>query len=228
MRDKQMQKFLGLHTGFARGIISGNKPENRIKLFSILEHGEHLKKYFLSPKACLGIIRRSNGRGKTIPARLLAALESRLVGHEPGQPNDTFATLMASGAGVSRPAGMGSELDFLVLEKESSESVTAFVQNQRDEVREMEVVGALAVYRGAKQQSYIHEHEKHVVRRVTPKECERLQGFPDDWTRIPFGGKMPENCSDAPRYKACGNSFAVPVIKWIGQRILLNIKSSLE
>jgi DNA (cytosine-5)-methyltransferase 1 len=54
------------------------------------------------------------------------------------------------------------------------------------------------------------------VRRLTPVECERLQGFPDDWTSVPFRGKP---ASDAPRYKAIGNSMAVPVVRWIGERI---------
>ena len=57
------------------------------------------------------------------------------------------------------------------------------------------------------------------VRRLTPMECERLQGFPDNWTRIPWRGKPAENCPDAPRYTACGNSMAVPVMRWIGTRI---------
>ena len=57
------------------------------------------------------------------------------------------------------------------------------------------------------------------VRRLTPCECERLQGFPDDWTRIPWRGATAENCPDGPRYKACGNSMAVPVMRWIGERI---------
>ena len=52
------------------------------------------------------------------------------------------------------------------------------------------------------------------VRRLTPRECERLQGFPDDWTAIP-GAK------DSPRYAALGNSMAVPVMRWIGARIAL-------
>jgi len=58
------------------------------------------------------------------------------------------------------------------------------------------------------------------VRRLTPRECERLQGFPDDWTRIPWRGKSAEDCPDGPRYKACGNSMAVPVMRWIGKRII--------
>lgn len=57
------------------------------------------------------------------------------------------------------------------------------------------------------------------VRRLTPRECERLQGFPDDWTLIPYRGKPAEECPDTPRYRAIGNSMAVPVMGWIGKRI---------
>jgi DNA (cytosine-5)-methyltransferase 1 len=57
------------------------------------------------------------------------------------------------------------------------------------------------------------------VRRLTPVECERLQGFPDHWTRIAYRNKPPELCPDGPRYKAIGNSWAVPVVRWIGERI---------
>jgi DNA (cytosine-5)-methyltransferase 1 len=57
------------------------------------------------------------------------------------------------------------------------------------------------------------------VRRLTPVECERLQGFPDNWSRISWKGKPEEECPDGPRYKACGNSMAVPVMRWIGERI---------
>jgi DNA (cytosine-5)-methyltransferase 1 len=61
--------------------------------------------------------------------------------------------------------------------------------------------------------------EELSVRRLTPIECERLQGFPDGFTQIPWRGKEPENCPDGPRYKALGNSMAVPVMRWIGERI---------
>jgi hypothetical protein len=54
------------------------------------------------------------------------------------------------------------------------------------------------------------------VRRLLPVECERLQGFPDDWTNIPWRGKP---APDGPRYKSMGNSMAVPVMSWIGRRL---------
>ena len=175
--------------------------------------------------------------------------------------------------------------------------VVAFASNQRDEVRELEVAGALAAQPGIKQQTYIcradgqtnamtsvdmaptltshakkdppliypaedstgedepvtsqihggkpgggkgaliqrdmsatlsthntqtpitgdHEKRDLTVRRLTPRECERLQGFPDDYTDIPYRNKA--HAPDGPRYKALGNSMAVPVMRWIGERI---------
>lgn len=59
------------------------------------------------------------------------------------------------------------------------------------------------------------------VRRLTPVECERLQGFPDGFTDIPWRKKPAGECPDGPRYKALGNSMAVPVMHWIGKRIQL-------
>jgi DNA (cytosine-5)-methyltransferase 1 len=66
-----------------------------------------------------------------------------------------------------------------------------------------------------------HGHEPSIVqhmavRRLTPTECERLQGFPDGYTDIKPNGKL---TPDGPRYKALGNSMAVPVMKWIGEKI---------
>ncbi len=59
------------------------------------------------------------------------------------------------------------------------------------------------------------------VRRLTPVECERLQGFPDGYTQIPWRNKHASECPDGPRYKALGNSMAVPVMRWIGERVRL-------
>lgn len=61
------------------------------------------------------------------------------------------------------------------------------------------------------------------VRRLTPIECERLQGFPDNHTQVPYRNKSINQCPDGQRYKAIGNSMAVPVMKWIGERIKLAV-----
>lgn len=67
---------------------------------------------------------------------------------------------------------------------------------------------------------------RYVVRRLTPEECELLQGFPRDWTKVPYHGKPAEKCPDTPRYKAIGNSMAVPVMRWIGRRMQMVDKAT--
>jgi DNA (cytosine-5)-methyltransferase 1 len=67
---------------------------------------------------------------------------------------------------------------------------------------------------GGSSRSYIAQ--PWAVRRLTPTECERLQGFPDGWTDIPIGNRR---AADGPRYKALGNSMAVNAMRWIGMRI---------
>lgn len=132
----------------------------------------------------------------------------------------------------------------------NNRQAVAFTQNQRDELRTVDVPGALSAQPGMKQQTYIAEsigcseeltastelagtlqrggeggrHDgvmqpNMAVRRLTPVECCRLQGFPDNYTKIPYRKKTADNCPDGPRYKAIGNSMAVPVMRWIGQRI---------
>lgn len=63
-------------------------------------------------------------------------------------------------------------------------------------------------------------YQPSIIRKLTPTECERLQGFPDNWTQIPYRNKSLEDCPDSPRYKAIGNSMAVPVMRWIGKRLV--------
>ena len=149
-------------------------------------------------------------------------------------------------------AGIGIGGDPMFTLQAGKQHAVAFAQNQRNEVRTLDVAGALAAEPGTKQQTYLafnmHKSgnaqsslgiaEDHTdclrafekspfvvhslgmaVRRLTPRECERLQGFPDDYTLIPWRRKAVENCPDGPRYRALGNSMAVPVMHWIGSRI---------
>ncbi len=69
------------------------------------------------------------------------------------------------------------------------------------------------------EREYVAHAPAMAVRRLTPVECERLQGFPDNWSQIPWKGKPSEQCPDGPRYKCAGNSMAVPVMRWIGEQI---------
>lgn len=119
---------------------------------------------------------------------------------------------------ASGPDGVGVQADHAyTLEARAEVQAVAFAQNQRDEVRLMEVAGALAAEPGMKQQTYAMQGM--AVRRLTPVECERLMGFPDSYTSIPWRKKPAEDCPDGPRYKALGNSWAVPCVAWIGRRI---------
>lgn len=184
-------------------------------------------------------------------------------------------------AGITeKGGGFALSEDVTPTLKNDHNPAVAFASNQRDEVRELDVAGALAAQPGIKQQTYIcradgqanamtsvdmaptltshakkdppliypaedsigedaliqrdmsatlsthntqtlitggREKRSLTVRRLTPRECERLQGFPDDYTDIPYRNK--EHAPDGPRYKALGNSMAVPVMRWIGERI---------
>lgn len=99
--------------------------------------------------------------------------------------------------------------------------VVAVSGNQRGELRfqggDGEVCGAIPAHSSGKQIQAVVQGR--VVRRLTPRECERLQGFPDDWTLVPYRGRPADRCPDTPRYRAIGNSMAVPVMRWIGKRI---------
>jgi DNA (cytosine-5)-methyltransferase 1 len=99
----------------------------------------------------------------------------------------------------------------------------AFAENQRNQVREMRVAGALGTVRRGDAKNETILANRWAVRRLTPRECERLQGFPDDHTLVPFGNKpMP----DGQRYKMCGNSMAVNVIDWLGERIEMDLEAN--
>jgi DNA (cytosine-5)-methyltransferase 1 len=93
------------------------------------------------------------------------------------------------------------------------EGAVAFAQNQTGEIREGEVFNTLNQNSNASGRNTPLLKSGMSVRRLTPTECERLQGFPDGYTKINA------KTADGPRYKALGNSMAVPVMAWIGQRI---------
>lgn len=80
----------------------------------------------------------------------------------------------------------------------------------------------IGIYERSLCQSYASAYRAGIkIGEAETREDERLQGFPDDWTRIPYRGKPADECPDGPRYKAIGNSMAVPVMRWIGERIAM-------
>ena len=123
--------------------------------------------------------------------------------------------------------GVGQEGDPMFTINTVDHHAVAFTQNQRDEVRDLGgIAGALQAEPGMHQQTFIASEQSQqivnaanqtasVVRRLTPTECERLQGFPDGWT---------EGQADTHRYKQMGNAVAVPVVEWIMERLVANDK----
>ena len=118
-------------------------------------------------------------------------------------------TLCASGAGLSRPAGMGSETDFCIV------PAAVDCRNFRET---QEISGTLQAKTASGGYSLNYQNPIRIgcyVRRLTPLECERLQGFPDFWTEQGGGRSI----SDTNRYQMLGNSIAVPCVAYIMQGI---------
>lgn len=158
---------------------------------STLSGTQHQAEHELSP---------SLKDGSKSPMAVAFDMRGREGGAMPEGPHDTANIRAASGG--------------------SSRSYVAFAQNSRDEVRfqgDGLISGSLAADEGMKQRTYLAA--SWGVRRLTPKECERLQGFPDGFTEIPWRGKEPADCPDGPRYKSLGNSMATPCMIFIGERI---------
>jgi DNA (cytosine-5)-methyltransferase 1 len=106
------------------------------------------------------------------------------------------------------------------LDTDGHTVAVAFHQNQRAEVTTNDTAGALNSGGGKPGQGYPAAHIGSAVRRLTPTECEKLQGFPDGWTDVAYRGKP---TADGPRYRALGNAFAVPVVRWIARRIVREV-----
>ncbi|PHN32139.1 DNA cytosine methyltransferase [Pseudomonas sp. ICMP 460] len=108
--------------------------------------------------------------------------------------------------------------------------VAAFAENSRSELRYEDgdggITGAMSTGGGKPGQGTPSVQIGSAVRRLTPVECERLQGMADDYTLIPWRGKLASECPDGPRYKAIGNSKAVTVVRWLGLRLLQQITPS--
>ena len=121
---------------------------------------------------------------------------------------DVAQPLMAGG-----PVGGNQGGDFIV------ETLAVAFQSSQSGIRVGPAHATLDANNGARRHNGVLFNS--AVRRLTPVECERLQGFPDNFTAIPWRKKPADECPDGPRYKAIGNSMAVPVMRWIGERIQL-------
>lgn len=248
-----------LNTGVCPRVVRGSS------LWQILEPHPQ-RKYYLSRKACLGILRRARKRGKELPATLKLALEmqsglrmidlvilAQMDNHQPlifeshgmdaryRQMGDVAPTMSARyGTGGNNVPLVGEQVFCITgnaidrepenggngigYQENVSYTLTGFDRHAVCSVSE--VVGALCKgdEKGAGSQ-YVEQGKCVVdlytcepagdkdlpillIRRLTPLECERLQGFPDGWTDIP-------GASDSARYKALGNSVAIPCVDFV-------------
>lgn len=140
------------------------------------------------------------------------------------------------GGNTGQSGGTGylgqDECAFTVATSEDQMVAVPFAENSRSELRiegDGKRTGALSAGGGKAGQGAPMIATRYAVRRLTPRECERLMSFPDDFTRIPWRGKPAEQCPDGPRYKALGNSWVVNEVKKLAHKIQLveDIKSSL-
>jgi len=130
---------------------------------------------------------------------------------------DVMSTLLSSTAGISRPGNAVTEHE-TYIPMTSAYSIREDAKANTFSATELEVANALKALQPSTQSHHAQTFvaQPVAVRRLTCVECERLQGFPDHYTDIKPKGKQ---TPDGPRYKALGNSMAVPVMNWIGQKI---------
>jgi DNA (cytosine-5)-methyltransferase 1 len=169
-----------------------------------------------TPAVCYDM--RGNGDGKVCP---------NLTGDHASRPTDYTPVIFTqnSRSEVRKIGGDGKVTGAVTSEPGAQcQNYLAFTQNQAGDVLTGAVAPAVSTNANASGRNSAKVQLGPAVRRLTPRECERLQGFPDDQTLVPFRGKP---ACDGPRYKAIGNSWAVPCARWIGERIELVERSGL-
>ena len=167
----------------------------------------------------------STGGGKPGQGTPCIAFSCKDYGND--ATNELSPTLTAMGHGESHANAGGQVAVCVTGDITHTLKAEGFDASEDGTGRGQPIVAAVAGTIGANHGNVKAEHAwtgqlagvGSAVRRLTPRECERLQGFLDDYTLIPWRGKPADECPDGPRYKAIGNSKAVPVVRWIGMRI---------
>ena len=161
-------------------------------------------------------------RGPTLTCNHKAPIVAHALRAEPGMKQSTYVAFAHQAGGTQTTLGYDPEAGTVqTLGANQTPAVAIDTYNQSVNPHTSQTIKAP---QGAFQESVGAVFSAMQVRRLTPVECERLQGFPDDYTAIPWRGKAANQCPDGPRYKALGNSWAVPVVRWIGQRINLHLE----
>ena len=219
---------------------TGESPNAAVgsRLSQILEATPQ-EKYSLSANACQGILRRAERRGKDLPETLKAVLliQSEQGGSVMGVSHDVSGTLRAQEHGhqpsvldmshacdVIRDCGEVSPSLQARMGTCGNQVPLAFAFGRSDTLTESDVASTQSARQGKSATDLVCAVVRTgmIVRRLTPMECERLQGFPDGWTDIgewrDSKGKL-RKPSDSPRYKALGNSIALPFWNFLAKRI---------
>jgi site-specific DNA-cytosine methylase len=141
---------------------------------------------------------------------------------EPAKPfcADVAPTITSSGPPFSRTGNERTEAEALVVQPQPIAFQPGNLVRRAGADPSTEAFPTIKCDAGD-QSPHVATLTPMAVRRLTPEECEALQGFPKGYSRIPWKGKPASECPDGPRYKACGNSMAVPVMRWVGERIAL-------
>ena len=209
--------LLGEYTMHSFGVSPSE--ENASRLSQILEETPH-PKYCLSERACQGILRRAEKKGKQLPEMLKNALIRQATPSKFGGGVEVDGNGKKAGKGPLVQTELSGTLGV-------SQDQTLFCLNNQHCKTYQKVTGTVdaGISKGTSNQLASNDMfiaNASVVRRLTPLECERLQGFPDGWTDIgewidSKGEK--HKPADTPRYKALGNSIALPFWFWLLRRI---------
>jgi site-specific DNA-cytosine methylase len=171
-----------------------SKPA-KVSLSEILQRNVP-HEYSLTASECEGILRRAEARGKKLPRQLAWALrEAAGLSRASAQLRELICI---KGAAIGRAPEAGPQYGEILADG------SCYTLNTTEQ-------HAIAFSE--------KRSRKLVVRRLTPVECERLQGLPDNYTRVPWKDRPASECPDEPRYRALGNSMAVPCLAHIGGRI---------
>jgi DNA (cytosine-5)-methyltransferase 1 len=140
----------------------------------------------------------------------------RSMGHDGSHANGGGQVAIAFSGQMSNPQ---VDVNLSQTLQAKNPQAVAFDWKMGEDARGVALCEEYSPTLGAQADRYAVQHAGMAVRRLTPRECEALQGFSPNYTAIPWRNKPASECPDGPRYKSLGNSMAVPCMRWIGERI---------
>ena len=218
--------------------------QRRKRVFAIVDFGNWQDRppILLEPKSLCGDTPPSRETGKKVAADTQASVGSAsaysiIADATPKIGEDVCGTLRSQGdGGIVPPSvvyGFDTKQQTPKIEKELTQTLVA--TGYKEPIGVVSIAGNIigrSPQNGGNGDGFDEEvcytlttADRHavaansIIRRLTPTECERPQGFPDNYTQIPYRKKTADQCPDSPRYKALGNSMAVPVMAHIGKKI---------